>query len=125
MQGTATIDRVAVPSFANKSDAGDNAATTITIAADADGFHVLQQIMWGLDENPAAGSAPRLTVTIGGTEYVSVPISNGGAGFLDFTTHGNPISGVYNTARTNNQALVVSISAAGAGIESELFIRYV
>jgi len=120
MESQSVIDGHATPAFSD-SQGADDTAVAITIAADADNFWVLQKIIWSYDGDPTGGS---ITVTIGGTTVDYFDITSGGPGFMDYSIAGNGMTGLYNTSRTKNEALVVTLAAGGGTVEGSLTIRY-
>ena len=87
-------------------------AAVITIAAEAEVVHVLDQIEWSYDAAPTGG---RLTVTIGGTTVLDLSITADGPGFIPFP------KGLYGTV---NQAVVITLASGGGTVVGKINATY-
>lgn len=79
-------------------------AAVITIAADAEQFHVVDAVQWSFDRTPAA--ARSLTIAFDGTAEFHIEITSAGPGFFKFP------GGLY-TGR--GEACVITLEADDAG----------
>lgn len=95
-----------------KNDAAANADAVITLAAIADEIHVLDQLWFSYSATPTAG---RLTITIGGVTKLDLDITQSGPGPLPLNrmNGGKP-----------NEAVVITLKAAGSGVVGKLTVQY-
>jgi len=110
---------VAMPLFLNHAPA-NNAAATKTVAAGSEDHWVLLWLHVSFDAAPSA--AVTLTVAFGGTTIWSVDIAAAGVYTFDF---GN---GLWHTNAngkpTDNEAMVVTLPAGGAGVGGTINLGY-
>ena len=90
-----------------------NTAAVVQYAADEDAVHVLTQATFSYDIAPAAGSY--LQVALGTAVVFRAYISQAGPGPITFVA---PICGV------QNQAMIITLTAGGAGIAGSLSCRH-
>jgi len=88
-------------------------AAVITIAADADHRWVLETLSWSYDALPTGGL---LTISVGGSVKYKEFITNKGPGFF-------PVCG-WNEDGAKNEALVVTLAAAGGAVTGTLNVTY-
>ena len=91
------------------AEAADNTATVITITPGGDQRVFLGMVLFGYDAKPTA-LIGRVTVTIGGTETLSLPITESGPGPMTLPE--------MNGAK--GAAVVITIAAAGAAVQGSL-----
>jgi hypothetical protein len=96
-----------------------SADVTLTIAAKADEFWVIDWISWSYSADPTAGA---LSVTIGGTTVYQIDITTGGPAHIDFTE--GPL---YTKLRTSsgprkNEAVVITLD--NGAVVGKLNVRY-
>ena len=87
-----------------------NTAAVITVAAAAGEIHVLESLEWSTDGTP---TNCRLTAVVDGNTIVDVYITAAGPGQLHFP-RGRYFPG------SVNKAMVITLSAAGAGVSGSL-----
>ncbi len=90
-----------------------NTATTITIAADAAEFWVLDHLTFSGDSDPDSGVT--LTITFGSTVVFKHFITNGGVGPI-------PLGGLATGEK--NEAVTITAAAAGSGKKINLSVAY-
>lgn len=95
-----------------KTDASANADAVITLAAMADEIHVLDQLWFSYSGTPTGG---RLIITIGGVTKLDLDVTQSGPGPL-------PLSRM-NGGKVN-EAVVITLKAAGAGVVGKLAAQY-
>jgi hypothetical protein len=80
-----------------------NAAALVTIAAPGAGLAIqLTNLFFGYSDAPTAGT---LTIASAGLTSIVIPVTSGGAGFLNIPIRANV-----------NTALTVTLSAGGTGL---------
>ena len=94
------------------AEAAVNMATVITITPPANRQAVLWDIFFGYDALPAGG---RLTVTVGGVETLSLPVTQSGPGPL-------PLPGM--SPATLGEQIVITLAAAGASVRGSLTVMH-
>lgn len=102
-----------------------NTAAVVTHAAAAGIAHVLHWILWSYDSAPTGG---KLTVTINGAVVLEIDIAGVAGsplfGFISFPAHadenGMGQGGIYGDV---NQALVVTLAAAGAACKGKVAVK--
>lgn len=85
------------------------AAAVITLAADQTVWRTLSRIIFGYSADPTGGG---LTVTVGGTDVLSFPITKGGPGPF----------GVHIVAGHN--AVTITLASGGGGVTGEVYVEY-
>lgn len=90
-----------------------NTATTITIAADADEFWVLDHLTFSGDSDPDSGVT--LTITFGSTVVFKHFVTAGGVGPVEL---GGLATG------NKNEAVTITAAAAGSGKKINLSVVY-
>lgn len=96
---------------ANGDAPAANTAAVVTLAATPGYAHVISQIIWSYSDTPTGG---KLTITVGSTDLPDIHIISGGPGFFTFWP---PVKG------HQNEAIVVTLAAAGAAVSGTLNIN--
>jgi hypothetical protein len=98
------------------ADGSDNSSLAITIAAVEDETWVVRDIWHSFDDTPSVSPKPSITITSGGnTIYQNfAPISR--------ELHMHFPSGIHRA--TKNEAVVITIAAAGSGISARMTVGY-
>lgn len=99
-----------------KSHPAANTAAVVTLAADAQGMHVIDHMTYSYEGG--ATTDETLTVTIGGvTKY---------AQYINASKNQEiPLpGGLYNQALTKNEEVIATLSASGAGATGKLNVVY-
>ena len=87
-------------------------AATLTKAADASEFWVVDWITWSYSAAPTGG---KLTVALGGVSYLEVDITAGGPGQLQFD---HPLY-----TGTKNEALLITLASGGGAVVGKVSAR--
>jgi hypothetical protein len=93
-----------------RADGADNAAAVITVAADANHCWGVMSLEWSYSDDPTGAT---LKIEAGGTKIWEVQITKGGPGQFQFKRP-------KHRGGAKNQELVITLSAGGAGITSDL-----
>lgn len=95
-----------------KADASANADAVISLAAVADEIHVLDQLWFSYSGAPTGG---RLTIAIGGVTKLDLDVTQSGPGPLPLNRmNGGKV----------NEAVVITLKAAGAGVVGKLAVQH-
>lgn len=102
------------PTLVHKLDASANGAAAITIAADADEAWILDHVSYSYNAAPTAG---KLTISFGGTTEFELDITAAGPEVLHFGPQGL-------SAGNRNEAVVITLAAAGAAVTGKVAAQY-
>jgi hypothetical protein len=108
------VDRCAQPWFEKSLAPGTDTAAVATQAADAEQFWCIDWIRWSYSAAPTGG---KVTVAVGGVTIDEFDVTAGGPGIMRYDPP------LYVPEQTLNQAVVVTLAAAGAGITGKLLVR--
>lgn len=115
MRQKASVDPGSEGRFASNYGESANTAAVITVPAIEKEFPVVQYVSWSYSGTPTGGL---ITIAIGGTTVWSKHITQSG---WDGAIFG---SGLYNQAQTENENLVVTLAAGGAGVTGFVDVKY-
>ena len=92
------------------AEANDNTSKVITITPPSDKREQLHWLLFGYDKTLTT-TPGRLTITIGGVEVLSIPVTQSGPGPLKLP---NMIGDV------NGEAMVITLTTGGAAVQGSL-----